>query len=180
MSDARNVPLYVVPNHGAASAVVRRLARSGWSVQDGFVLPSEPWDLHTSKLVVSGDVRDADDVPAAVLAAARGAGVVVVADPAKPAARDLVADLSRIGTVRTDPGAAEPEPSGSAAEGPELTVEQRALLDRLAEGESIAAAAEAEFLSLRTANRRIAAARAALGARTTREAVVEYVRRRGG
>ena len=59
-----------------------------------------------------------------------------------------------------------------------LTIEQRALLDRLADGESIAAAATAEFLSLRTANRRIAAARDALGVRTTRQAVVEYARRR--
>jgi DNA-binding NarL/FixJ family response regulator len=177
VSDGRGVPLYVLPSQAAAAAVLRRLDRAGWAVRDGFVLPSEPWDLRSGRLVVSGDVRDVDDVPAAVLAAARGAGVVVVADPAKPAGRDLVADLSRIGTVRTDPGAAAPEPEGSG-DGPELTVEQRALLDRLADGESIAGAAEAEFLSLRTANRRIAAARKALGARSTREAVVEYVRRR--
>jgi DNA-binding NarL/FixJ family response regulator len=59
-----------------------------------------------------------------------------------------------------------------------LLPEQRALLDRLANGETIAAAAAAEYLSLRTANRRIAQARDALGVRTTREAVLTYLRQR--
>jgi hypothetical protein len=59
-----------------------------------------------------------------------------------------------------------------------LVAEQRALLDRLAAGETIAAAAAAEFLSLRTANRRIAEARQVLGVRTTREAVLAYLRLR--
>jgi hypothetical protein len=60
----------------------------------------------------------------------------------------------------------------------ELVPEQRALLDRLAAGDTIAAAAAAEFLSLRTANRRIAEARALFGVRTTREAVLAYLRQR--
>lgn len=59
-----------------------------------------------------------------------------------------------------------------------LLPEQRALLDRLANGETIAAAAAAEYLSLRTANRRIAQARQALGVQTTREAVLRYLRQR--
>ena len=42
----------------------------------------------------------------------------------------------------------------------------------------LAAAAAAEFLSLRTANRRIAEARALFGVRTTREAVLAYLRQR--
>jgi hypothetical protein len=45
-------------------------------------------------------------------------------------------------------------------------------------GDTIAAAAAAEFLSLRTANRRIAEARALFGVRTTREAVLAYLRQR--
>jgi DNA-binding CsgD family transcriptional regulator len=57
-----------------------------------------------------------------------------------------------------------------------LIPEQRALLDRLADGATIAAAAAAEFVSLRTANRRIAKARALFGVRTTREAVLAYQR----
>jgi DNA-binding NarL/FixJ family response regulator len=59
-----------------------------------------------------------------------------------------------------------------------LAPEQRALLDRLASGDTIAAAAQAEFLSLRTANRRIAQARQTLGVRSTREAVLIYLRLR--
>lgn len=84
-----------------------------------------------------------------------------------------------------DAAAAHTGPAVSGSSGPErpaaaghLLPQQRALLDRLANGETIAAAAAAEFLSLRTANRRIAQARQLLGARTTREAVVVYVRQR--
>ena len=59
-----------------------------------------------------------------------------------------------------------------------LLPEQRALLGRLANGETIATAAAAEYLSLRTANRRIAQARASLGVRTTREAVLVFIQQR--
>jgi DNA-binding NarL/FixJ family response regulator len=62
--------------------------------------------------------------------------------------------------------------------GADLAPEQRALLERLAQGETIAAAAQAEFLSLRTAHRRIARARQSLGVPTTREAVLLYLRTR--
>ena len=82
--------------------------------------------------------------------------------------------------MHTDPDA-EPAEDGApapATRGPQLAPEQRALLERLADGETIAAAAAAEFLSLRTANRRIAEAREVLGVRTTREAVLAYLRMR--
>ncbi|BCJ77059.1 hypothetical protein CS0771_66030 [Catellatospora sp. IY07-71] len=55
-----------------------------------------------------------------------------------------------------------------------LSPVQRALLDRLADGATIAAAAAAEYLSLRTANRRIADLRQELGLATTRELVAAY------
>lgn len=51
---------------------------------------------------------------------------------------------------------------------------QAALLDRLAAGSTISAAATAEFLSLRTANRRIAELRQHLGVSSTRELVGLY------
>lgn len=79
------------------------------------------------------------------------------------------------------PRAAHPAPGSPEGRGPgsgQLLPQQRALLERLANGETIAAAAAAEFLSLRTANRRMAQARQLLGARTTREAVTAYVRQR--
>jgi hypothetical protein len=60
----------------------------------------------------------------------------------------------------------------------QLSPVQRALLDRLADGATIAAAAAAEYLSLRTANRRIADLRQELGLATTRELVAAYRSRR--
>jgi DNA-binding CsgD family transcriptional regulator len=72
-------------------------------------------------------------------------------------------------------------PTGGPPAGPTaapLTVEQCELLDLLAAGHSIAEAARMRYLSLRTANRRVADARTALGVPTTREAVLAYVRLR--
>jgi DNA-binding NarL/FixJ family response regulator len=99
-----------------------------------------------------------------------------VCDPASTAGLALGADLARIGPVGVDPS----DGTAAAASTTKLpiTEEQVALLARLADGETIAAAAEAEFLSLRTANRRIAAARKALGVATTREAVLAYIKHR--
>ncbi|WP_246002681.1 hypothetical protein [Allorhizocola rhizosphaerae] len=51
---------------------------------------------------------------------------------------------------------------------------EKALLERLASGSTISAAATAEFLSLRTANRRIADLRRRAGVSTTRELVGIY------
>jgi DNA-binding NarL/FixJ family response regulator len=75
-----------------------------------------------------------------------------------------------------------PSPAGGAAAGAAvgtLTTEQCDLLDLLAAGHSIAEAARMRYLSLRTANRRVADARATLGVPTTREAVLAYLRLRG-
>jgi hypothetical protein len=55
-----------------------------------------------------------------------------------------------------------------------LSSMEKALLERLAAGSTISAAATAEFLSLRTANRRIAELRRRAGVATTRELVGIY------
>jgi DNA-binding NarL/FixJ family response regulator len=161
-----------------ATTVLRRLARAGWTTREGFALPETGWDVTAAKLVLFGRVPDLDTAELALLAAARGAGVVAVTDPGGETGRALLADLARIGAVHTDPEAGFD--TAAEAGGPQLVPEQRALLERLANGETIAAAAAAEFLSLRTANRRIAEARDALGVRTTREAVLAYLRLRRG
>ncbi len=57
----------------------------------------------------------------------------------------------------------------------QLQPDQRALLDHLAAGRTIAAAAAAEFMSLRTANRRVAAVRTLFGVTSTSEAVRAYL-----
>jgi hypothetical protein len=59
-----------------------------------------------------------------------------------------------------------------------LAHDQVALLERLAGGQTIAAAAAAEWMSLRTANRRVAELRAMLGLSSTREVVAAYVKTR--
>ncbi|HIW64548.1 MAG TPA: LuxR family transcriptional regulator [Candidatus Stackebrandtia excrementipullorum] len=170
-------PLYVVGTAAEATAVLRRLARGGWQTRQGFAITDPGWDVSAGKVVRYGRVPDVDTGALAVLAAARGAGVVCVCDPTSPAGLVLSADLGRIGPVGVDP-AQEPAPKQRPAADLPVTDEQAALLTRLADGETIAAAAEAEFLSLRTANRRIAAARKALGVATTREAVLAFVKRR--
>jgi hypothetical protein len=179
--DPAHAPRYVVASGGDATTVLRRLARAGWSTREGFALTDQAWDVSEARLALYGRVAEADTAELALLAAARGAGIVAICDTGGDIGRALLADLARIGPVSTDPDAdlgTTPEPDG----GPQLAPEQRALLERLAGGETIAAAAAAEFLSLRTANRRIAEAREALGVRTTREAVLAYlrIRREGG
>jgi hypothetical protein len=162
----------VVASGADAETVLRRLVRDGWVIREGFALPDPSWDVTGSRLVLHGRITDQDTLQLAVLAAARGAGIVAICDVESPVGRALVDDLSRLGPVRH--GAAIENANTVAA----LVPEQRALLDRLAAGDTIAAAAAAEYLSLRTANRRIAEARAIFGVRTTREAVLAYLRQR--
>jgi len=176
-------PRYVVSTTSEASSALRRLVRAGWRTREGFALPDPAWDVSESRLVLYGRVVDVDTAQLAVHAAARGAGVVAIADESSDVGRALLGDLRRLGPVVRDPeqeliaGNGDSAAAGGSG-GPKLLPEQRALLDRLANGETIAAAAAAEYLSLRTANRRIAQARDALGVRTTREAVLTYLRQR--
>jgi DNA-binding NarL/FixJ family response regulator len=175
-------PRYVVSTTSEASSALRRLVRAGWRTREGFALPDPAWDVSEARLVLYGRVFDVDTAQLAVHAAARGAGVVAITDEASDVGRALLGDLRRLGPVARDPDqelvASLPIEASALAGGPPLLPEQRALLDRLANGETIAAAAAAEYLSLRTANRRIAQARDALGVRTTREAVLTYLRQR--
>jgi antitoxin (DNA-binding transcriptional repressor) of toxin-antitoxin stability system len=169
-------PRHVVATPGDADTVLRRLIRDGWVARDGFALPDPAWDVTGSRLVLHGRVTDTESLQLAVLAAARGAGIVAICDAESALGRALIDDLSRLGTVRQG---SQPETADGGNAVADLVPEQRALLDRLAAGDTIAAAAAAEFLSLRTANRRIAEARALFGVRTTREAVLAYLRQRG-
>ncbi|MGK5681513.1 LuxR family transcriptional regulator [Actinoplanes sp. URMC 104] len=173
MTRQPDAPRHVVATPGDADTVLRRLTRDGWVTREGFALPDPAWDVTGSRLVLHGRIADPDTLQLAVLAAARGAGIVAVCDTNSPLGRALIDDLARLGPVHQ--GVAEAGDNAVA----ELVPEQRALLDRLAAGDTIAAAAAAEFLSLRTANRRIAEARALFGVRTTREAVLAYLRQRG-
>lgn len=177
MTRQPDAPRHVVSSGADAETVVRRLIRDGWTVREGFALPDQSWDVTAARLVLHGRITDLENLQLAVLAAARGAGIVAVCDSETPVGRALIDDLSRLGTVLLGP-VGQPAPADPGDMVADLVPEQRALLDRLAAGDTIAAAAAAEFLSLRTANRRIAEARALFGVRTTREAVLAYLRQR--
>jgi hypothetical protein len=170
-----DAPRHVVATSGDADTVLRRLARDGWTARAGFALPDPTWDVTGARVILHGRVTDQETLQLAVLAAARGAGIVAICDATSPLGRALIDDLSRLGPVHQGVAGGEPGRPDAVAD---LIPEQRALLDRLASGETIAAAAAAEFLSLRTANRRIAEARALFGVHTTREAVLAYLRQR--
>lgn len=148
------------------------LVRHGWTPHDGFALPEEPWWLGAARLVAVGSVGSEAAAGAALECAVRGVGLVVDLDDAEPWAVTFRSDLSR--ATGTDP-AVPPEPDALP-----LSREQREVLDLLADGHSIAQAARMRFLSLRTANRRVAEARERLGVATNREAVVAYVKLRAG
>ncbi|MCH7230294.1 LuxR family transcriptional regulator [Glycomyces sp. L485] len=166
------VPLHVVASSQDAEAIVRRCTAAGWKAHRGFALLEPAWDLAERRMVAHGTVADDHTASQAVLAAARGSAIVAVASG--QIALALASDLRRVGPLGHTPGRPEPE------DGLDLDTEQRALLNRLAAGSTIAAAAEAEFVSLRTANRRIAAARKTFGVKTTREAVMIYIKHARG
>lgn len=79
----------------------------------------------------------------------------------------LYDDLRRLTSVEVRSG---PAPAD------DLTADERAVLSLLAAGRSVAEAADTLHLSLRTAERRLAAARLKLGAATTLEAVTRLGR----
>ncbi|HEX5495521.1 MAG TPA: hypothetical protein VFX70_13210 [Mycobacteriales bacterium] len=170
MSATSRPPQVLLPANGDVATVARDLTRQGWRVHPGFSLPAEPWDVGTRRLVAVGRVPNAATAQAALLCAVRGAGLVVAMDRDTAWAAVFLADLARIRPAVRPP---------AVTDGLSLSDEQRALLDLLAEGHSIAQAARRLYLSLRTANRRVAEARATLGVSTTREAVLAYVRLRG-
>jgi hypothetical protein len=168
--DDTNTPRYVVATTEDARQVIRRVSSAGWQVREGFESTGVE-EAQVRQLVRYGVVADPMTAALVVRAAAGGAGVVAVVDGAAAWGQTLVDDLARLGPVRClyDP------PEGSSLLG-RLQPDQRALLERLAVGETIAAAAAAEFMSLRTANRRIAAIRSLFGVASTRDAVNAYLR----
>jgi DNA-binding NarL/FixJ family response regulator len=157
-------PLLVVLDHTTLADVRRELEADGWLCQSGFVPGCGGWDVGDRRVVCCGEVRAEEDAAAAALAAARGAGVVVLDGLVPEITERLVEDLTRFGRVEIR-RPSEPDPLGG------LSQDQRSLLHLLAQGLSLGAAAAKLHLSRRTADRRLAAAREALGVRTTAEAL---------
>ncbi len=131
--------------------------RTTQPLQDGFGVDRPV----ARRLICFGRLGGEDDEQAALVAAAYGAGLIVLVDP-KGASPGFLEDLGRLGCVEW-----RERPACSA-----LGAEERGLLECLAEGLSLAEAARRLHLSRRTADRRLNAARQALGATSTAEALV--------
>jgi DNA-binding NarL/FixJ family response regulator len=154
------VPRFVVIE-GASSAQPARRA-----IAEFQAVPQTGWQGAPGRLCV-GVVRTEDEVQRVVLAALAGADLVVDCRVGREAADLMCDDLRRLGTLDhriVDPDAVT------------LDDDQRALLAAIAEGASLGQAAADLHLSRRTADRRLAAARKALDAASTPEAVVKATR----
>ena len=137
-------------------------------------LPAEPWDLSDRRWVTTARPIDVDGIGRAVEVVLRGVAVAIVA-PSDPEVAELLSDeLGRVlGPAATTPPSSPSRAVPSrqpAAMG--LAPETLELLAVLGGGASIAEAAAAVHVSLRTAERRIAAARRTLGVSSTAEVVV--------
>ena len=107
-------------------------------------------------------VRDEADAHAAVIAAVAGDRVIVHGLAPRELLDRLIDDLRRLGAVDHRIGEPDPDP---------LSPDHRELLRLLGQGRSLGEAARLLAVSRRTADRRLSAARKALGVATTAEAV---------
>jgi DNA-binding CsgD family transcriptional regulator len=153
MSEAA-MPHEVVFERALFDQRVLQVRAAGIAVADGWQFGSP---------VCAGVVDGSPAASDALLVAARGTTLLVHVDAAAAVVDAFVDDLRRIGPVQV---------GGAAAPDSRLSAEQQHLLDLLAAGHTLAEAARAAHLSLRTASRRLATSRAALGVATTAEAVV--------
>jgi DNA-binding NarL/FixJ family response regulator len=116
-------------------------------------------------------VHTTDDAEAAVLAAVQGATVTAYVDGPGHLADLLQSDLRRLGSVEVLRGSVD-EPLSEPDAAADLDPQVQALLDLMVDGATLGDAARALHLSRRTADRRLALARRALGVSTTTEVLV--------
>lgn len=112
-------------------------------------------------------VRDTETAARAVMAAVAGRSLVVHGLADQPVIDRLLDDLRRLDRVEVW----APPPAAA------LNADERKLLELLATGRTLREAAAELYLSPRTADRRLARARQALGVRTTAEAILALRRR---
>lgn len=142
----------------------------GFDAAGWLVLPLDPEraDPHDPRTLLVGTVDGPERAAAALRAVASGTSVAIHVVLGGAARHRFLEDLSRLG--------AQPLTESPTPRGP--TDAQRALLDLLAEGATVSAAAEALHLSRRTAYRMLDAARALLGVETNAEAISAWARRK--
>jgi len=157
-------PLIVVEGSGDDfDAAVAEVRSAGWQVVPGFAEAPV-----TAGEVRAGAVDTASDAAAALLAVLGGAGTVIHARTDGDVLDRLVDDLRHVRRVDLRRAGPRPvEPLRPAAVDPDAL----AILAILAEGRTLGDAAATLGLSRRTADRRLAEAREALGAERTVEAV---------
>jgi DNA-binding NarL/FixJ family response regulator len=148
--------LLVAEGEGVFADALSEVRDGVWRVVDGFR------ERAGDNVVCAGVVADENDAAAALLSAVSGCGILVDARASRDVIDRLCSDLRTFGRI---------EHRLERRRRPALTVEQRELLALLADGLSLGDAAQRLHLSRRTADRRLAAARATLGASTTAEAV---------
>jgi DNA-binding NarL/FixJ family response regulator len=132
---------------------------SGWRATTVDDLPSDPFDLSDRRLVVLATVAVGGDAEDVLMAAARGCAVVVGLRMVPPVADQFLDDLGRL--VDFLP----------IARLEALDDDQVALLERLADGDTVTEAARHLGWSRRTATRRLGDAKRRLGVSSTGEAV---------
>lgn len=139
----------------------------GWSVHRGFAVDGEPWDLGAARVLCVGVVGDGAEAAAALSVAARGAALAVEVAARGAVRHRFLEDLHKV----TEPTAYAPGPDPAIAR---LDGLQRQLLEALARGATVTAAAEAANVSRRTANRVLADARVVLEVETNAGAVRQW------
>jgi DNA-binding NarL/FixJ family response regulator len=157
-------PFVIVEGSEAAwRRAVREVEATGAVVERGFEPPHRP-----GSVVRRGTISSDADARAALLAALAGQGILAQATAERAVIDRLVDDLRRLGPVD--------HRLGQTADPPEVDPEVRQLLGLLAEGHSLRDAAMILGLSRRTADRRLATARRALGTDRTTEAIARAAR----
>jgi DNA-binding CsgD family transcriptional regulator len=137
---------------------VQKLVAAGWRLEPGFGPPHG-----RGPVVRSGTISTAAEAAAALVAALAGQGLVARSAAPRDVTDRLIDDLRRLGPVEHRPGQEQASP--------DIEPQARAILGLLAEGQSLGEAAAILGISRRTADRRLARGRDALGARRTTEAI---------
>jgi DNA-binding NarL/FixJ family response regulator len=156
-------PLVVIEsaNPDADAHVRRALARA----REAGLQPTAGWLASGGRFVCHGQVGSEADAVQALRAAVGGSGVVITATAPRETIDRLLDDLRRLGTVTHITADVRPPTT--------VNSELRRLLGLLAEGLTLGEAAAELGLSRRTADRRLDAARRALDAERTAEALAK-------
>lgn len=158
---ATRPPFVVI--EAANPAVDAHLRRALEAALAGGRRPVDGWLAPRGHVVCHGVVASDADAVQALRAAVGGAAVVIVARTSRETVDRLVDDLRRLGPVEHVTADVAPPPTVDDA--------QRRLLRLLADGWTLGDAAAELGLSRRTADRRLDAARRALGAERTADAL---------